>query len=61
MGFGLFVCILWWLPWNKGTPNRAQDWLRQAEHDFEHYGPLQSRQAIEYAGQIVEFARHAMA
>jgi HEPN domain-containing protein len=28
---------------------------------FEHYGPLQSRQAIEYAGQILEFARSQMA
>jgi HEPN domain-containing protein len=28
---------------------------------FEHYGPVQSNQAIEYAGQIVEFARDQMA
>ncbi len=28
---------------------------------FEHYGPLQSTQAIEYAGEIVEFARSQMA
>jgi HEPN domain-containing protein len=28
---------------------------------FEHYGPLQSEQAVDYARQIVEFARHAMA
>ncbi len=28
---------------------------------FEHFGALQSEQAIEYAGQIVEFARTQMA
>jgi HEPN domain-containing protein len=28
---------------------------------FEHYGPLQSEEAIRYAGQILEFVRHAMA
>jgi HEPN domain-containing protein len=28
---------------------------------FEHYGPLQSGQAIEYAGEIVTFARTQMA
>lgn len=28
---------------------------------FEHYGPLQSRTAIEYAGEIVEFVRAEMA
>lgn len=28
---------------------------------FEHYGPLQSSSAIEYAGQIVEFVRARMA
>ena len=28
---------------------------------FEHYGPLQSQQAIEYAGQILDFIRAAMA
>ncbi|MCX7890829.1 MAG: HEPN domain-containing protein [Burkholderiales bacterium] len=28
---------------------------------FEHYGPLQSTQAIEYADEIVEFARSRMA
>jgi HEPN domain-containing protein len=28
---------------------------------FEHYGPLQSLQAIEYAGQILEFARSQVA
>lgn len=28
---------------------------------FEHYGPVQSHQAIEYAGQIVAFARLQMA
>jgi len=28
---------------------------------FEHYGPLQSRQAVEYAGQILEFVRSSMA
>jgi HEPN domain-containing protein len=28
---------------------------------FEHYGPLQSQQAIEYAGEIIEFARTQMA
>jgi len=28
---------------------------------FEHYGPLQSEEAVRYARQIVEFARHQMA
>ncbi len=28
---------------------------------FEHYGPLQSSQAIDYAGQILQFARVRMA
>jgi HEPN domain-containing protein len=28
---------------------------------FEHYGPLQSQQAIDYAGEIIEFARTQMA
>lgn len=28
---------------------------------FEHYGPLQSGQAIEYAGEIVTFARSQVA
>ena len=28
---------------------------------FEHYGPLQSDQAIQYASQILEFARSKMA
>ena len=28
---------------------------------FEHYGPLQSDQALRYAGQIIEFARSQMA
>ena len=28
---------------------------------FEHYGPLQSSQAVQYAGEIIEFVRHQMA
>jgi HEPN domain-containing protein len=28
---------------------------------FEHYGPLQSEEALEHAGQIVDFARAQMA
>jgi HEPN domain-containing protein len=28
---------------------------------YEHYGPLQSEQAIAYAGEILEFARSQMA
>lgn len=28
---------------------------------FEHYGPIQSTQAIDYAGEILEFARRPMA
>jgi hypothetical protein len=28
---------------------------------FQHYGPLQSQQAIDYAGQILAFARAQMA
>jgi len=28
---------------------------------FEHYGPLQSGQAIQYAGEIIEFVRYKMA
>jgi len=28
---------------------------------FEHYGPLQSQQAIDYAGEILKFARSQVA
>ena len=28
---------------------------------FEHYGPLQSEEAIRYAGEIIEFVRVQMA
>jgi HEPN domain-containing protein len=28
---------------------------------FEHYGPLQSQQAVEYAGSILEFVRASLA
>jgi HEPN domain-containing protein len=28
---------------------------------FEHYGPLQSEEAIRYAGEIIEFVRSQMA
>jgi HEPN domain-containing protein len=28
---------------------------------FEHYGPLQSSEAIQYASEILEFVRHQMA
>lgn len=28
---------------------------------FEHYGPLQSQEAVQYAGAILEFVRVAMA
>ena len=28
---------------------------------FEHYGPLQSEEAIGYAGAIIEFVRRQMA
>lgn len=28
---------------------------------FEHYGPLQSREAVKYAGEIIEFIRTKMA
>lgn len=28
---------------------------------FEHYGPIQSEQAIRYAGEIIDFARAEMA
>lgn len=28
---------------------------------FEHYGPLQSEEAIRYAGEIIEFVRNQMA
>ncbi len=28
---------------------------------FEHYGPLQSEEAIHYAGEIIEFVRAKMA
>ena len=28
---------------------------------FEHYGPLQSQEAIRYAGEIIEFVRSQMA
>ena len=32
-----------------------------ARAPFEHYGPIQSTQAIDYAGEILEFARRQMA
>jgi len=54
--------------------NRSSDWFKQAERDlpdypnghpsgapFEHYGTLQSSQAIEYAREILEFVRTQMA
>ena len=28
---------------------------------FEHYGPLQSREAVQYAGEIIKFVRAQMA
>ena len=28
---------------------------------FEHYGPLQSQEAVQYAGEIIEFVRSQMA
>jgi HEPN domain-containing protein len=28
---------------------------------FEHYGPLQSKEALQYAGEIIEFVRSQMA
>jgi HEPN domain-containing protein len=28
---------------------------------FEHYGPLQSEEALRYAGEIVDFVRHHLA
>jgi len=28
---------------------------------FEHYGPLQSQQALQYAGEIIQFVRDQMA
>jgi len=41
-------------------PTRYPD-SHPAGAPFEHYGPLQSAEAIRYAGQIVEFVRDAMA
>lgn len=48
--------------------NRAGDWLAQAERDlepeappFEHYGPLQSEEALRHAGEILGFVRSQMA
>ncbi|GBD32934.1 hypothetical protein HRbin33_01910 [bacterium HR33] len=41
--------------------HRARDWLVQAERDLEHYGELQSNQAIDYAREILEFARPQVA
>lgn len=46
--------------------NRAWDWFNQAVRDwgrapFEHYGPLQSEEAIRYAREILEFVRSQMA
>jgi hypothetical protein len=40
-------------------PNRSRDWFEQAP--FEHYGPLQSGEAISFAREIVEFVRAKMA
>lgn len=67
-------------------PNRADDWFKQAQRDFEqarvldnfyiptrypdshpegapfeHYGPLQSQEAIRYASAIIAFVRLHMA
>lgn len=48
-------------------PNRAGDWLAQAERDLEQArasqrdGRLQSTDAIDHASEILEFARSQMA
>jgi hypothetical protein len=52
-------------------PNRAQDWCPQALVDIDvadaegaphdHYGPLQSEEAIRYAREILAFVRAQMA
>jgi HEPN domain-containing protein len=41
-------------------PTRYPD-SHPAGAPFEHYGPLQSEEATRYAGQILEFVRHALA
>jgi hypothetical protein len=39
---------------------RSKDWFVQAERDLEQ-GKIQSRDAINYAGEILEFVRSQMA
>ena len=41
-------------------PTRYPD-SHPAGAPFEHYGPLQSQQAVEYAGQILAFVRSSLA
>lgn len=41
-------------------PTRYPD-SHAAGAPFEHYGPLQSQEALRYAGEIVAFVGHAMA
>jgi len=45
---------------NAYVPTRYPD-SHPSGAPFEHYGPLQSEQAVAYAGQIVEFVRSSMA
>ena len=55
-----------WLVQADRDLDQARASHREGRHEsegapFEHYGPLQSGQAIEYAGEIVTFARSQVA
>ena len=45
---------------NGYVPTRHPD-SHPSGAPFQHYGPLQSEQAVEHAGQILEFVRSSMA
>lgn len=45
---------------NFYIPSRYPD-SHSAGAPFEHYGPLQSKQAVDYAGEIIAFARTQVA
>jgi len=41
--------------------DRSNDWFDQAQRDLEHHGKIQSKDAINYAGEILKFVRSEMA
>lgn len=58
-----------WLRQATRDLEQAQDCQRAARHEwgfvegapFEHYGPLQSEEAIRYASEVIEFVHSKVA